>query len=119
MGESGDDPARFANARARKNYAGNAPVTRASGKRRLVSRRLARNRLLADAGFQWASAAITASPGARKYYDHLRSRQQFHNQAIRALANRLTGALHTCLKQHCLYDEAKAWSTPVAHPASA
>jgi len=46
LGESGDDPARYANARARKNYFGNSPVTQASGKRRLVGRRIARNRLL-------------------------------------------------------------------------
>jgi hypothetical protein len=32
-----------------KNYAGTAPITRASGKRQLVVARLARNRRLADA----------------------------------------------------------------------
>ena len=30
LGEFGDDPDRYAGARARKNYAGSAPVTRAS-----------------------------------------------------------------------------------------
>src|SRR5205085_9114702 len=47
LGESGDDPTRYVNAKARKDYAGNAPVTKRSGKWKMVSRRLARNRLLA------------------------------------------------------------------------
>jgi Transposase IS116/IS110/IS902 family len=33
LAESGDDPHRYASAKARKNYAGTSPVTRASGKR--------------------------------------------------------------------------------------
>ena len=45
----GDDPGRYADARARKNYAGMAPVTRASGPKRVVLARYARNRRLADA----------------------------------------------------------------------
>jgi hypothetical protein len=35
--------------KARKNYAGTAPITRASGKSRIVLARFARNRRLADA----------------------------------------------------------------------
>ena len=31
LGEFGDDPNRYADAKARKNYAGTAPITRASG----------------------------------------------------------------------------------------
>ena len=53
----------------------------------MVSRRLARNRLLADASFRWANSALSASPGARRYYDQLRARSKTHNQASRALAN--------------------------------
>jgi transposase len=109
LGESGDDPARYANARARKNYFGNSPVTQASGKRRLVGRRIARNRLLADAAWRWANSAITTSPGARRYYDQLIARNHHHNEALRALANRLAGILHGCLRHHRLYDEALAW----------
>jgi transposase len=117
LGESGDDPTRYLNARARKNYAGNSPITRASGKRRLVSRRIARNRLLADATFGWAFAALRGSPGARCYYDQLRARNKTHNEALRALANRLVGILHGCLRHHCLYDELLAWSVPLEEAA--
>ena len=109
LGESGDDPTRYLHAKARKNYFGNSPVTQASGRRRVVSRRIARNRDLADACFLWALSAINASPGARRFYDRHKARHKSHNQALRALANRLTGILHGCLRQRRLYDEALAW----------
>ena len=35
LGEFGDDPTRYADAKARKNYAGTSPITRPSGNRRL------------------------------------------------------------------------------------
>jgi hypothetical protein len=112
LGESGDDPARYLDGRARKNYCGNSPITRASGKSRTVGRRVARNRILADAVFLWAEAAIRTSPGARRYYDSLRQRGKAYHTAIRAIANRLAGILHACLRQHRLYDEATAWPVP-------
>lgn len=117
LGESGDDPTRYLNARARKNYAGNAPVTQRSGKWQTVSRRIARNRLLADATFLWATSALIGSPGARRYYDQLRARGKTNNEALRALANRLVGILHGCLHQRCLYDESVAWPVPVTEAA--
>ena len=65
LGEFGDDPNRYADAKSRKNYAGTSPITRASGKHHVVLARYARNRRLADACYLWAFAALTASPGAR------------------------------------------------------
>jgi transposase len=49
LAEFGDDPHRYHDARARKNYAGTSPITRASGKKTVVLARYARNRRLADA----------------------------------------------------------------------
>jgi transposase len=43
LGEFGDDPDRYADAKARKNYAGTSPITRASGTRKIVLGRYARN----------------------------------------------------------------------------
>jgi transposase len=43
LAEFGDDRSRFADAKARKNYAGTSPVTRASGKKKVVLARYARN----------------------------------------------------------------------------
>ena len=65
LAEFGDAPDRYADAKARRNYAGTAPITRASGTSHVVVARLARNRRLFDACYQWALCALTVSPGAR------------------------------------------------------
>jgi len=109
LAEFGDDRTRFDHPKARKNYAGNAPITKASGKHQVVLARVARNRRLADACHLWAFSALTSSPGARRYYDQLRARAKTHNQALRALANRLVGILHGCLAHRQLYREDVAW----------
>ncbi len=110
LGEFGDDPNRYADAKSRKNYAGTSPITRASGNRHVVTARFVRNRRLADVTHRWAFCAITTSPGARAFYDHRRSAGDTHNQALRALANRLVGILHGCLRHHTSYDEQTAWA---------
>jgi transposase len=111
LAEFGDDPDRYADAKARKNYAGTSPITRASGTRRTVLARYARNRHLADATHQWAFCALTASPGARAYYDTIRARGVSHHAALRQLGNRLVGILHGCLKTRTPYREDTAWPT--------
>jgi transposase len=110
LAEFGDDPHRFASAKARKNYAGTPPITRASGRRKVVLARYARNRRLADALHQWAFCAMRGSPGAKAYYNALRARGTGHQAALRQLANRLVGILHGCLKTRTAYDEHTAWS---------
>jgi hypothetical protein len=110
LGEFGDDPTRFATAKSRKNYAGSAPITKASGRSLVVLARHARNRRLADALEQWAFCSLTRSPGARRYYDQLRARNKTHRQALRQLANRWVGILYTCLERGVHYDEQLAWS---------
>jgi hypothetical protein len=109
LGEFGDDRTRFSEPKSRKNYAGTSPVTKASGHSRIVLARFARNRRLGDACGLWAFCALTTSPGARSYYDHLRARGKTHRQALRQLANRLVGILHVCLERGMLYDEQVAW----------
>jgi transposase len=109
LGEFGDDRTRFSGPKSRKNYAGTSPVTKASGRSKVVLARFARNRRLGDACDQWAFCALRTSPGARRYYDQLRSRGKTHRQALRQLANRLVGILHVCLERSVLYDEFVAW----------
>jgi len=109
LGEFGDDPERYANPKCRKNFAGTSPITRASGTKRVVLARFARNRRLADATDMWAFAALTKSPGARALYKRHRDGGASHHQALRVLANRLVGILHGCLLSETLYDEDIAW----------
>jgi transposase len=111
LAEFGDDPDRYPDARSRKNYSGMSPITKASGTKRVVLARYARNRRLGDALFLQAYAALRVSPGARAFYDQQRARGATHYQALRAVANRLVGILHGCLRTHTLYDENQAWHT--------
>jgi hypothetical protein len=110
LGEFGDDPHRYTDARARRNYAGTSPITRASGRKKVVLARYARNDRLADALHQQAFCALSSSPGARAYYDSLRARGTGHHAALRQLGNRLVGILHGCLKTGRRYDEDTAWA---------
>jgi transposase len=109
LAEFGDDPRRYADGKGRRNYAGTSPITRASGKKKVVAARFIHNDRLVDALTAQAFASLNASPGARAFYDQLRGRGIEHNDALRRLANRLVGILHGCLKTRTLYDEATAW----------
>ena len=109
LAEFGDDPNRFADAKCRKNYASTSPITKASGTKRTVLARYARNTRLADALQLWALSSLRGSPGARAYYDALRARKISHQAALRRLANRNVGILHGCLKTRTLYNENTAW----------
>ena len=110
LGEFGDDPNRYTDAKCRKNYAGTSPLTVASGKKHVVLARYVRNQRLYDAIDLWAFSALSASPGARAFYDHRRDAKDSHHQALRALGNRLVGILHGCLRHHTRYDEHTAWA---------
>ena len=115
LGELGDDKKRFHDARARKNYSGQSPITRVSGKKTIVLTRYATNRRLGAALHQQAFSAISASPGARAYYDAARARKIGHHAALRQLANRLVGILHGGLGTK--YDENTAWQHHTAAAA--
>lgn len=110
LAEFGDDPTRYIDTRARKNYAGTSPITRQSGKKKVVLARYVHNDRLLDTLGGQAFAAISRSPGARAYYDKQRDRGLGHRAALRQLANRPVGVLHGCLKTGTSYDETAAWS---------
>lgn len=110
LGEFGDEPERYASAKARMNYAGTSPLTVASGRKRTVRRRHAGNRRAADAATWWAQCSRRSSAGCEAYYQARRAAGASHYQALRALGNRLVGLLHGCLRSGTPYDEARAWS---------
>ncbi len=118
LAEFGDDPDRYADASARKNYAGTSPITRAWREKEYVLARYVHNDCLVDALGRQAYTTLTASPGARGYYDELRARGISHHAALRQLANRMVGILHGCLKSQRDYDETIAWAHPERHSAA-
>jgi hypothetical protein len=69
-----------------------------------------RNRRLYDALDQMAFCSLTRSPGCRSFYDQRRAAGDLHHQALRALANRLVGNLHGCLRTRTHYNEHTAWA---------
>ncbi|MGD0241949.1 MAG: IS110 family transposase [Streptosporangiaceae bacterium] len=113
LAETGDDRSRFHDAKGLKACAGAAPITRASGKSKSVTHRRVKNNRLAAAGYIWAFATLTASPGARAHYDRRKDAGDRHAAAERNLFARLLGCLHHCLLTGQHYDEA------IAFPATA
>jgi transposase len=109
LAEIGDDRSRFQDAKGLKAYAGAAPITRASGKTKSVTRRHIKNNRLNAAGYTWAFSALTASPGARAHYDRRRDDGDRHAAAQRNLFGRLLGCLYHCLATGQHYDETIAF----------
>ncbi|MEU9120026.1 IS110 family transposase [Streptomyces sp. NPDC048506] len=117
LAEVGDDRDRFADARGLKAYAGSAPITRASGKKHHVGRRMVKNDRLNHAGYLWAFSAITASPGAKAHYGRRREKGDWHAQAQRHLFNRMIGQLYYCIRAGELFDEHVAFPSSLAAAA--
>ena len=67
LAESGDAPGRYAWTKARKNYAATSPITRASGKKKVVAARFVHNDRLIDALMTQAFSALSVPAGARAY----------------------------------------------------
>src|SRR5262249_56529706 len=69
LGEIGADHQRFATPGALQCYAGTAPVTKASGRSRVVAARFACNRFLRQAWLRWALCSLRVSQWSRTFYD--------------------------------------------------
>jgi transposase len=106
-GEIGEHIEQFTSPNGLQCYAGQAPVTRRSGKSDfVVARRLAHNRYLGDAVHQWAFCSLRQSGWAREFYDQKIAAGKSHHNALRALGNRWLEILWHCLTKGVLYDEA-------------
>jgi transposase len=117
LAETGDDRNRFRDDRALQAFAGSAPVTRASGKSRTVTRRRTKNNRLAAVGYSWAFTAAARPSPAREHYLRRRDRGDGHPAALRHLFNKMLGQLHHCLATGQPYDPVRAF--PHTHPAHA
>lgn len=116
LAEIGDDRDRFVDDRALQAFAGAAPVTRASGKSRTVTRRRTKNNRLAAIGYSWAFTAAARPSPARDHYLTRRDRGDGHPAALRRLFNKLLGQLHHCLATGQSYDPLKAFPHLAARP---
>jgi transposase len=85
---------------------GVAPVTRQSGKTRLVAMRQACNPRLRNALFHWARVSVQVDPHCRAHYDRLRQRGHSHARALRGVGDRCLRVLIALLHARTLYDPA-------------
>lgn len=118
LAEIGDDRDRFVDDRALQAFAGSAPVTRASGKSRTVTRRRTKNNRLAGIGYSWAFTAAARPSPTREHYLGRRERGDGHPAALRHLFNRMLGQLHHCLATGQTYDSTKAFPHAAPTPAT-
>jgi hypothetical protein len=110
LSEFGDDPARFRERGQPTRLRRHPPITKASGKGRVVLMRRIRNTRLFDTCRDWSFSAINASPGARALDQHRRELGDGHEKALRRVGNKLVGQLDHCLRHHELYREETAWT---------
>ena len=85
-------------------HAGAAPVTRQSGKKAIVSMRLACNARLRNAVYHWARVSVQVDPRCRVHYDRLRQGGHEHARALRGVVDRSLGVLMAMLTSRTLYD---------------
>jgi transposase len=105
---------------ALRALAGVAPVTRQSGKGRVIVRRLACNGRLRNALFHWSRAAIQHDPTSRRRYDELRNRGHGHARALRSVGDRLLFVACKMLEHQTAFQPDRALQTaPKAQPLPA
>ena len=89
---------------ALRTQGGTAPVTKQSGKQRLVTMRYACNQRLRTALYHWARVSTQHDAAARQYYATLRGRGHSHPRALRSLADRWLRILTAMLATGTEYD---------------
>jgi transposase len=99
-----------------RTWAGVAPVTKRSGRRRrpVVIMRHACNQRLREAAYHWARAGAQQDLATKHYYAALRSRGHSHGRALRSVADRLLRILMVLLNRGVLFDPQQHLSAPSA-----
>ena len=85
-------------------YAGTAPVTKQSSKRRMVSMRHACSERIRQTVFHWSSRSIMLDSRSRQHYDKLRAAGHCHARALRGVGDRLLAVLTAILQSGKLFD---------------
>jgi len=100
-------PIRERDYQALRCYAGTAPVTKQSAKRKTVSMRQACSARLRQAVYHWSTRSIISDSRSRQQYDQSRASGQHHPRALRGLADRLLRLLISMLKKGEEYNPAR------------
>ena len=103
--ELGDAKSRWESFRHLQAEAGGVPVTKASGKSRVVHFRFACNKLLRYASYWVSFNSLNRCEWANKYYRDQRAKGHRHHQALRALAAKWLKIIYVMWRDHKSYDE--------------
>ena len=103
--ELGDAKSRWESFRHLQAEAGGVPVTKASGKSRVVHFRFACNKLLRYASYWLSFNSLNRCEWANKYYRDQRARGHSHRQALRALGAKWLKIIFVMWRDHKPYDE--------------
>lgn len=91
-------------------YAGAAPVTHQSGKRRKVVMRYGCNQRLRNALYHWARVSLQKDARSCDHYHRLRKKGHSHGRALRGVADRLLAMLISMLRHGKEYDPSRRGS---------
>jgi transposase len=94
-------------------HVGVAPITKASGKRRVVSMRYACHPRLREAAYHWGRVSLQHDDASAAYYRRLRARGHTHGRALRSVVDRLLRILVAMLRHRTLFDPMRSVA-PVA-----
>jgi transposase len=103
--ELGDAPARWQSFKHLQAEAGAVPVTKSSGKSRIVEFRFSCNKQLRYAVYWFAFISINRSEWAKAFYRDQRARGHSHPQALRALGAKWLKIIFVMWRDHKPYDE--------------
>jgi len=89
---------------ALRSYAGAAPITRQSGKKKIVLMRQSCNLRMRNALYHWSRVSVQRDDQSREHYTQLRKVGHKHGRALRGVVDRLLPVLMAMLKSGTLYD---------------
>jgi len=103
--ELGDAAGRWQSFRHLQAQAGSVPLTKESGKCRIVQFRFSCNKRLRHAVYWLAFTSLNQSEWAKAYYREQRSKGHTHHEALRALGAKWLKIIFVLWKDHKPYDE--------------
>lgn len=103
----GTDRQRFTQAAQLQSYSGTAPVTKQSGRSRIVHWRWACPKFLRQTFHEFAQHSLAKCDWARRFYQQQRQRGHGHHNALRSLAYKWIRILFACWQTRTPYDEGR------------
>lgn len=90
-----------------QNYTGVAPITKASGRSRVVLARFGCPKFVRQSFVEFARCSVGHSVWAREYFDRQIGKGMGRHAIYRSLAYKWIRILFRCWREHTLYDEAR------------